>query len=141
MPMTATEYAATRPKLTGTGGMLFTVGPDRPVMLHSVYDGYDWMLPGGNMEEHEDPKTAACREALEETGLTARGPMGLLLVEFWRSRLDWPHGRVVCVFDGGTITPGELEQIKLDPNEHHRYLALEWDRWTTEAPPWRVLVV
>ncbi len=65
MPMTATEYAATRPILTGTGGMLFTVGPDRPVMLHSVYDGYGWMLPGGSMEEHEDPKTAACREALQ----------------------------------------------------------------------------
>ncbi len=64
--------------------------------------------------------------------------MDLLLVEFWRPRPDWPLGRVVCVFDGGTITPGELEQIKLDPSEHDRYFALEWDCWTTGAPPWRV---
>ncbi|MEU1676775.1 hypothetical protein ABZ752_32765 [Streptomyces roseifaciens] len=61
----------------------------------------------------------------------------LLLVEVWRPRPDWPHGWFVRVFDGSTITPEELEQIELDPNEHDRYLAREWDSWTTEASPRR----
>jgi len=29
-----------------------------------------WVLPGGGVEPHEDPKAAAIREVLEETGIT-----------------------------------------------------------------------
>ncbi|MFI9203215.1 hypothetical protein [Streptomyces sp. NPDC053048] len=39
----------------------------------------------------------------------------------------------MCVFDGGTISDAEFRSIRLDPEEHDRCLALEWEGWVTEA--------
>ncbi|MBS2554739.1 NUDIX domain-containing protein [Catenulispora sp. NL8] len=47
----------------------------RVLMQHRSHDAYPepgrWTPPGGHLEPGEDAVTAACRELLEETGLTA----------------------------------------------------------------------
>ncbi|MFI9203216.1 NUDIX hydrolase [Streptomyces sp. NPDC053048] len=82
LPMAPAEYVRTRPKVTVSASVLMTVGPDRPVMLQSVFEGTGWQFPGGNSDDGEDPRTTALREAEEETGLRVRGPMNLLLLEY-----------------------------------------------------------
>jgi 8-oxo-dGTP pyrophosphatase MutT (NUDIX family) len=55
------------------GGRLLIVDPDERVLLvHERIDGgvTHWLTPGGGVEDGEDPRAAAVREAVEEVGLT-----------------------------------------------------------------------
>ncbi|WP_063804263.1 NUDIX domain-containing protein [Streptomyces roseifaciens] len=134
LPMSPDEYVKTLPKVTVAAAVLLTVGEDRPVMLRSVFKRGGWQFPGGNSEYGEDPRTAAAREAEEETGLQVPGPMDLLLMHFIHpGATGWPLPKIVCVFDGGNITWEQFNSIRLDPEEHDHVRALQWDDWATEA--------
>lgn len=73
-----------------------------------------WDLPGGMAEANESPEDAARRELREELGL-AVDLRGLLCV-------DWvaPHGpwddQLAFVFDGGTLSPGQISGVY--PRDH-----------------------
>jgi 8-oxo-dGTP pyrophosphatase MutT (NUDIX family) len=54
-------------------GSAIVVGA-RGVVLHRHKRLNMWLQPGGHVEEHESPATAALREAKEETGLSVRHP-------------------------------------------------------------------
>ncbi|MCA6090976.1 NUDIX hydrolase [Streptomyces sp. SCA3-4] len=137
--MSPAEYVKTVPKVTLAAAVLLTVGPDRPVMLRSVFKGTGWQFPGGNTDDGEDPRATAARETEEETGLRVRGPMDLLLMQFIHPGVKgWPIGKIVCVFDGGNITWEQFTSIRLDPEEHDHVRALEWESWVTQADSYRV---
>ena len=55
----------------GAAGLLVTDGA-RVLLQHRAawtHEGDTWAVPGGARDSHEDPITAACREATEETSL------------------------------------------------------------------------
>ncbi|HZZ97414.1 MAG TPA: NUDIX hydrolase [Jatrophihabitantaceae bacterium] len=58
----------------GAAGILITDGP-RVVLQHRAawtHEGDTWALPGGARDSHEDPVSAALREAVEETTVDPR---------------------------------------------------------------------
>jgi len=94
-------------------GVLVHDEEGRLLMVRPTYkDGWD--IPGGYVEPDESPAQAAEREVAEELGLHRR-PGRLLVV-------DWaPHpaegDKLLFVFDGGTLTPTEVDGLQLGPDE------------------------
>lgn len=88
-----------------------------------------WAIPGGYVDQHETPHTAAERELREELGLAM--PVGDLLVVDWAPPAG-PRTRslVNFVFDGGRLTVehpirvdhDELETFGFHDPEHCRAL-------------------
>ncbi|MEZ0066311.1 methyltransferase (TIGR00027 family) [Streptacidiphilus sp. MAP12-20] len=70
---------------------LLVLDPDGAVFLQRHHDaevGPHWVLPGGGLDEGEDPLSAAARETVEETGWTdvVTGPA------LWRWEHDYHRG-------------------------------------------------
>jgi 8-oxo-dGTP pyrophosphatase MutT (NUDIX family) len=85
----------------------------RVLLVNPTYKE-NWDLPGGMAESNEPPRAAGTRELAEELGLAVTA--GRVLV------LDWvgPHGpwddQLVFIFDGGTLSPAQVEDIRIcDP--------------------------
>jgi 8-oxo-dGTP diphosphatase len=73
-----------------------------------------WAIPGGYVDQHESPHTAAERELREELGLAL--PVGDLLVVDWASPAGpRPRALVNFVFDGGRL-PAD-HGIRVNPDE------------------------
>lgn len=75
---------------------LLVLDPDGAVFLQLHHDaevGPHWVLPGGGLEEGEDPLAGAVRETVEETGWTdvVTGP------ELWHWEHDYHRGDVGLV--------------------------------------------
>jgi 8-oxo-dGTP pyrophosphatase MutT (NUDIX family) len=103
----------------------------RVLLVHPTYrkDG-SWLLPGGVVEHGEHPHVTCRREITEELGLDL--PLSAVLAVHSLS----PHhpdlqpgtsfpGEVRFVFDGGTLTPGQIEAIRLPQGELSAYAFLE----------------
>jgi 8-oxo-dGTP diphosphatase len=98
-------------------GVLFFDAADRIMLVRPTYKS-GWDIPGGYVERDESPRSACQREVHEELGI--RPVIGRLLV------VDWaPHpqegDKVLYVFDGGVLTPDDLDAIHLDPTELAEY--------------------
>ncbi len=63
------------------GVKLILITPDKRFLLIKRNDTKTWDFPGGALEDGEDPKEAALREFLEETGLPYKKMKKLLLKE------------------------------------------------------------
>ncbi|XP_065323892.1 diphosphoinositol polyphosphate phosphohydrolase 1-like [Gordionus sp. m RMFG-2023] len=68
-----------------------------------------WVVPGGGLEPHEDPESAASREALEEAGI--RGQLGRCLGVFENS--ERKHRTFVYVFMVKEELPYWEEALKI----------------------------
>jgi 8-oxo-dGTP diphosphatase len=81
---------------------------------NDVLPGY-WDIPGGTLEDGEDPAAGAIRETKEETGLDISDPM----LFFQRSNIDKAKNKqfVTLVFFA-KYAGGE---IRLNPQEHDEY--------------------
>ncbi|WP_237517652.1 MULTISPECIES: NUDIX domain-containing protein [unclassified Streptomyces] len=103
----------------------------RVLLVHPTYRQDDsWLLPGGVVESGEHPHVTCRREITEELGLDL--PLSAVLVVHSLS----PHrpdlqpgtpcpGEVRFVFDGGTLTPGQVKAIRLPREELSEYAFLE----------------
>ena len=82
-----------------------------------------WDIPGGMVEIDESPWRAARREVREEVGLDIQP--GELLVVDWKSR-DGDFSEVLAMlFDGGRLTPRDIDRIVIDPSEVRGYRFVE----------------
>lgn len=103
--------------ILSAAGALIRDEQGRILLLEPTYKDH-WEIPGGVIEVGETPSQGCARELTEELGLV-REPGRLLVV-------DWaPHpvqgDRVLFVFDGGTLTVGEIAAIRLQAEELRSY--------------------
>jgi 8-oxo-dGTP diphosphatase len=109
----------------GAAGLLLLRGPGgrREILLQLragwTHFGGSWGLPGGARDSHEDPVTAALREAAEEAGVTADSVtvVGQLTSV---DHGDWCYTYVVALAGGSlTVSPRTAESDEL------RWVALD----------------
>jgi len=87
--------------------VLILIRKDTQVLLvQRIYDPHkgDWTLPSGFVDGGEDPKTAAKRECLEETGLVV-SDLSLLDVIFSQ---EYPRGASILLLYQAQAYSGEL---------------------------------
>lgn len=106
--------AARLPAKRVASGALLHDGHGRFVLVEPIYKDV-WELPGGVVEDDEDPWQACRRELREELG-TSREP-GRPLVVDWVPRLGPWRDAVMFVFDGGRCTEADLAGFRLPPDE------------------------
>lgn len=110
-------------KYLSTGG-LFVDEQGRLLLVKPTYkDG--WEIPGGVVEADESPMQAFVREIEEELGLTVTP--GRLLVLDYKPRGDGPSDSLQLVFLGGTLSPAQVGEIRLQAAElsEYRFVAPE----------------
>lgn len=106
--------------ILSAAGALIRDERGRILLVEPTYKDH-WEIPGGLIEVGETPSRGCARELAEELGLV-REPGRLLVV-------DWaPHpeqgDRVLFVFDGGVLTPGDVAAIRLQADELASYAFL-----------------
>ncbi|MEU8117728.1 NUDIX hydrolase [Spirillospora sp. NPDC049024] len=107
------DPSASFARARAAAGVLFFDDHDRVLLVDPSYKDYR-DIPGGYVERGETPRQAAAREVAEELGIHPE--IGRLLVA------DWAPGeaegeKILFVFDGGSLTAGQLDAIRLDPSE------------------------
>lgn len=124
------EYVQTLPNATMYAALFFTDCNGNPFALRSSQKVEAWQMPGGNVD-HGDatPFETAVRECREEIGIEFTGTPALLLTHFLGPGSGWPCAKIGFVFDGGVLTPAELDQIVLDPAEHSGWLIQPLHEW------------
>lgn len=116
--MTTPDYAtyiAGLPRVLAGAAALFRDAEGRVLLVEPNYrEG--WALPGGTIESEdgETPRRGAWRETVEEIGLDVR--LGRLLAVDWVSGSGRPP-IVAYLYDGGILTEGDLEAIRLQEEE------------------------
>lgn len=87
------------------------------MMVRPTYKDY-WDIPGGYVEPGETPYEACVREVEEELGI--RPTIGRLLVADWAPS-DRDGDKILFIFNGGHIEPGQHKTIRLQRNELSEY--------------------
>jgi 8-oxo-dGTP diphosphatase len=98
-------------------GVLFSDDAGGILLVQPTYKDH-WDIPGGYVETGETPAQAAAREVPEELGIDAA--VGPLLVADWAPHPD-EGDKLLFVFDGGTLTPEQVDAIRLQAEELASY--------------------
>lgn len=131
------DYYASLPRHIAGAGCVFLnrASTDQVLLVKPSYrpDG-TWEIPGGGLEEGEDPWQAACREIAEELGLEIT-PGRLLAVDWVPAQPDGRPALANYLFDGGLLSAVEAEQqIRLDPGELSGWRFASPGEWTEMLP-------
>ena len=97
-----------------------------------------WEIPGGIVEAGESPLVGCQRELIEELSLSL--PIGNLLSVVYRQN-EPAKESLQFIFDGGVLSPQQIEQIKLPAEELSEYKFIdlaEIDQYFTETLAKRV---
>jgi 8-oxo-dGTP pyrophosphatase MutT (NUDIX family) len=114
------QYVASLARKRMGATAFFRDGAGRVLIVNPVYKD-PWELPGGAVEADESPHAACRREVAEELGLD-RPPGRVLAVDWVPARtigadqVLLPDG-VIVVYDGGVLSPGEVNEIVLVDGE------------------------
>ena len=92
-----------------------------------------WLLPGGVVEENEDPRAGCARELREELGLDLTP--GPLLVVDWMPRHGIWGDSMQFIFDGGVVTPEQAAGFQLQPSELRSCEFVTLERAAELTPP------
>ncbi|MDX2680056.1 NUDIX hydrolase [Streptomyces soliscabiei] len=130
--LSAAQYAASRHAVWLGAAAIVTDQVGRVLLVHPTYraDGR-WLLPGGVVEPGEHPHVACRREITEELGLPEVPLAGVLAVHSLsphhadiRPGMPCP-GEIRYVFDGGSLTPDQVEAIRLPREELSEFAFFE----------------
>jgi ADP-ribose pyrophosphatase YjhB (NUDIX family) len=117
------EYFASLPKRRVGAGALLLDGTGSVLMVEPVYKEY-WEIPGGIVEEGEDPRQACGRECLEELGLRLK--IGRLLVLEHQTQEPPLGDSIMFVYEGGVLPDGT--PVVLPPAELRSHQFVPPDR-------------
>lgn len=132
------------------GRLLLIDADDRVLLIHETYeqDGVPlthWLTPGGGVENDEDPRQTAVREAFEETGievtLAADAPEVLTTRRYWSWRQlhfdQIDHFFAARVASGLAVQPQGLTDVEMLTLLGHRWWTATELRETAETilPP------
>jgi 8-oxo-dGTP diphosphatase len=108
------EGNLTQPRKRAGADALLRDARGRVMLVDPAYKP-GWDFPGGMSDANEPPSETVRREIKEELGLDVQ-PRRLLCVD-WVS----PHGpwddSLMFLFDGGVLTPGQIEAVSLADGE------------------------
>jgi 8-oxo-dGTP pyrophosphatase MutT (NUDIX family) len=98
----------------GAAGILISDGR-RVVLQHRApwtHEGGTWAVPGGARDSHEDPVSAAVREAVEETTLD---PTRVIPYDEWvDDHGGWSYTTVIARADGAVdLAPANPESVAI----------------------------
>jgi 8-oxo-dGTP diphosphatase len=108
------EYYNSLPKKRLGASVLFVDEGGRWLVLQPTYKK-NWVIPGGTVEANESPKSAALREAREETGLAAED-LVLCGVHYGAAEGERTES-VRFTFFGGVLDTQKLAAIRLPAEE------------------------
>jgi ADP-ribose pyrophosphatase YjhB (NUDIX family) len=116
--------AARIPSKPVAAGALLQDEDGRILFLTPTYKPY-LEIPGGIVNEGESPQHACQREIFEEIGLSVTD-LTLLLVDWHPQHGIW-RDSIQFIFDGGTLTAKQIDQIRVQPDEvtHYELARLE----------------
>ncbi|MFD8957196.1 NUDIX domain-containing protein, partial [Streptomyces anulatus] len=130
--LSAAQYAATRHSVWLGAAAVITDQIGRVLLVHPTYREDDrWLLPGGIVEPGEHPHDACRREITEELGMPDLPLSRVLAVHsLSQHRADTRPGtpcpgEIRYVFDGGALSPGQVEAIRLPREELSEFAFLE----------------
>ncbi|GLY13239.1 NUDIX hydrolase [Kineosporia sp. NBRC 101677] len=106
--------ASRLPSKNVAAAALIRDGLGRVLLLEAVYKP-TWVMAGGVVEANEDPHLGCTRELAEELGLET--VPGRLLVVDWVPRHGVWGDQLQFVFDGGTLSPTQIDSIQLQESE------------------------
>ena len=108
------EFDRSLPRKRMAASVLFFDDMGRVLLVDPVYKE-PWEVPGGAVEWDESPRDGATRELKEELGLV-RAPGRLLCMDWVAARPERSEG-LIAVFDGGVLSPEDVAEIQLPPEE------------------------
>lgn len=113
-PLEAAQWFATLPKMALSANAVLRDPQGRVAMVRNTYrDG--WSLPGGVVDDNEQPTAACVREVAEELGFTV-DRLGPLLAVQWARRSDGnPLQFLSFTFDAG-VCP-DPAKLRAQPEE------------------------
>jgi ADP-ribose pyrophosphatase YjhB (NUDIX family) len=124
--------AATFPTKRAAAAALIRDPDGRFLLVEPIYKP-TWLLPGGIVEDNEDPRAGCARELSEELGLELTP--GPLLVVDWMPRHGIWGDSLQFIFDGGVVTPEQAAGFRLQPSELRSAEFVTLERAAELTPP------
>ncbi|MFM9495222.1 NUDIX domain-containing protein [Streptomyces galilaeus] len=130
--LSAVQNAASRHAVWLSAAAIITDQIGRVLLVHPTYRGDDrWLLPGGAADPDEHPLDACRREIAEELALRETALPRVLAVHSLsphhpdiRPGIPCP-GEIRYIFDGGTLTPDQIQAIRLPSTELSEFAFFE----------------
>ncbi len=118
-----------------SAGVVFRDESGKIMLVKPNYRDF-WIVPGGNIDENESPLNCAVREVKEEIGLEIRPrQLSFRLVDY-RPTHDGFSDKLNFYFDGGTLNPEQIDQIKLQEEELDEYRFVTLDEVIELSSDW-----